>query len=364
MRALLLVVLVGCSRSQPSATVASASAAPVVADAGPPAPKRVELAETDFRGTFNGAKLVATLRAKDGIVTGSCFYEAFGADIPLRGTAKDDGTLVVSEMKGDAAVSTVTLTRAADGTLSGTWSTPQKSGPATLTPVVHAPGGTIEVATRPHVETSLAICGWNGSRYDREDWLKDVPKGPCRRASKAPVVLGLADRAFEKRLNDALFTDAKMAAPNNADGVGVDVTYTLPLSERGILSVVFTAKFSCGNVPDCSVDNWVDAHNWGASFGVTVAVDAGVIAKSPADFVDFSKVRPVVRGVLAAGFAQCVSAGPEEGWSVQGAVLGESGLSIEHDECVNHVHSDAWTLVPYAKLGPALKAGPFEAAWK
>jgi hypothetical protein len=121
MRTMALCFLVACARSQSSAALASASASVVAVAAAPLAPTKLEFGETDFRGDFNGAKVVATLRAKDGVVSGSCFYDAIGTDIQLSGTVKDDRTLVVSEMNGDAAVSTITVTRASDGALSGTW---------------------------------------------------------------------------------------------------------------------------------------------------------------------------------------------------------------------------------------------------
>jgi hypothetical protein len=47
-----------------------------------------------------------------------------------------------------------------------------------------------------------------------------------------------------------------------------------------------------------------------------------------------------------------------------GMALTEQGVSIRHDNCGNHVHSDGWEVVPYAQVRGALKTGsPFEQAW-
>jgi hypothetical protein len=49
---------------------------------------------------------------------------------------------------------------------------------------------------------------------------------------------------------------------------------------------------------------------------------------------------------------------------VMGVALTEQGISIRHDNCGNHVHSDVWDVVPYAQVRGALKTGsPFEPAW-
>jgi hypothetical protein len=234
-----------------------------------------------------------------------------------------------------------------------------------LTPVVHEPHGAVVVVTRKLRETSVAICGWNGSHYTKATWLTDKPRAPCRRSAKTPVVLGLADRAFEKTLNDTLASDAMMLPPNNPEGIGVDVDFAVSLAARGILSVVFTGQFVCGAIADCTIDGYADGHDFGASSGLSVAVDAGVIAKSPAEYIDLARARDIIHPVLVAGQAHCAGPTRDDALTVDGAVLEETGVSIEHDECVNHVHSHVWTLVPYAKLASALKNGsPFEAAWR
>lgn len=356
MRAVVLCLLVGCSKEPPSPTiVASASAAPSASAPAPP--PKVEFAESDFRGTFSGAKLVATLEAKPGTIAGSCFYESVGIDIPLKGTIAEDGTITMSELKGETPVSTITLKRDPDGTLSGTWKSGEKTGAATLAPVGYKPGDAITVATRFGDESSLALCGDGGG---------DKPKAACRRKTKAPVALGLADRAFEKKLNAALLDRAKMAPPANPEGIGVTTDYVVQLATHGVLSIVFVGNYECGAKKDCGVDAYVPGHKWYNTTSLTAAVDKGIIAKSYSEFVDFSKVVPLIKPIVASGFKMCVTSGPDNPLDgVTDAVLTERGVSWEHDNCGNHVHADAWDLIPYAKLGAALKPGsPFESAWK
>jgi hypothetical protein len=327
----------------------SASAAPAT---------KVEFSETDFQGTFNGAKLVATIEAKNNKVSGTCFYESVGTDIPLDGAIAADGTITLSELKGSTAVSTTTLTRASDGTLSGTWKTSEKSGPASLVPVSYTKGDKLAIATRLGDESSLALCG---------KFADEKPKAACRRKTKAPVVLGLTDRAFEKKLNDALAGLAKMAVPANPEGIGVTVDYTVHLAARGILSVAFLGNYVCGTaVKECGVDGYVPEHRWHETASLTAAVDASLIAKSYSDFVDFSKAAALIKPIVEGGFKRCVSSGPDDPVDgVTGAVLTETGVSVEYDNCGNHVHADAWAPIPYAKLSAALKAGsPYESAWK
>jgi len=350
-----LIALLACTKPQPPAPVAasasaSASAAPSIAQAA------IEFGETDFRGAFNGAKIVATLDARSKAIHGTLFYESVGTDIPLRGTIADDGTITLSEMKGETAISTTTLTRAADGTLSGTWKSGEKSGPATLAPIAYKPDEPILTVARHVDESSLALCG---------KFADEKPKAPCRRKARAPVVLGLADRAFEKKLNETLLERAKISPPANPEGIGVAVDYRIELAARGVLSIVFIGTFECGTVKDCGIDSYVPGHKWNQLRTLVAAVDASAIAKDYKDYVDFTKTRAAIKPIVANGFKMCVSSGPDDPVDgVVDAVPSEKGLAFAYDNCGNHVHSDAWETIPYAKLSGALKSGtPYEKAW-
>ena len=359
---LALLLVVACSRSQAMPAPAPSASSSASGSAALPS---VEFGETDFRGAFNGAKLVATLVAKSGAITGTCFYESVGTDIPLRGTVAPDGSIVVSELDGDKAVSTITLTRAADGALSGTWTKGDKSGAATLLPITRKAGEPVVIVTRPETDKSLAICGWDGHRFTSGNTEK--PAAPCFRKASAPVVLGLSDRAFEKTLDAALLASAKMNAFDNPVGVGVTVDYHAVLNARGVLSIVFDAKYSCGaGVKDCDVDAYAPGHNYGHETGFVVAIDGAAIAKSPADFIDLKKARAVIKPITDKGYAMCVASGTGDPLQeVMGAVLDDTGVRIEHDQCSNHVHTDQWDVIPYPKLDAALKNdSPFSAAWK
>ncbi len=358
----IVCLLTACSRTAPAPAPSPSSGAVAVPPASTPT---IEFGETDFRGTFNGAKLVATFDVKSGAASGSCFYESVGADIPLRGKVSDDGSLVLNELDGDKAVSTITLRRGADGTLSGTWSKGDKSGPAALVPVTRKPAEPVVVVTRQETDKSLAICGWDGRRFGNGDTEK--PSAPCIRRASVPVVFGLSDRPFQRSLNAALVAAAKMKAPDNPIGVGVVVSYAIAMNARGVLSIVLDGRFDCGPTnKDCELDAYLPGHNGGRSVGLTAAVDGASIARSPADFIDLAKARSTITPIIRSGFALCVTAGDEDPLQdVMGAVLADDGVRVEHDSCANHVHSDAWAIIPYAKVKPALKAdSPFAPAWK
>lgn len=355
-----LIALIACTKPQSGPAPVASTSTSTSTTAVEPVPSGVvaaiEFGEKDFRGSFNGAKVVATFAAKSKTIDGTLFYESVGTDIPLHGTIADDGAITLSEMKGTTAISTTTLTRAADGTLSGTWKSGDKSGPATLAPVAYKPGDPIVTVARHLDESSLALCG---------KFADEKPKAPCRRKAKAPVVLGLADRAFEKKLNETLLERAKIPPPANPEGIGVSTDYRIDLAARGVLSVVFVGTYECVGGKDCGVDGYVPNHKWNEMKTLVAAVDVGTIAKSYKDYVDFTKARAVIAPIVASGFKMCVSSGPDDPVDgVTDAVPSEKGLAFAYDNCGNHVHSDAWETIPYAKLSGALKSGtPYEKAW-
>jgi hypothetical protein len=352
----LLCLSMGCSRSQPPAARVTVDAATTSADSSAQSARVFDLEETDYRGAFNGAKVVATLEAKLRTVSGSCFYESVGTDIALSGAMDDAGVITFHELDGSRAVSTVTLERLADGTLSGTWSNGDASGPATLEPVRRAERGPVLVVTRLRKDRGIALCGKT----------EEKRKPPCWRDASVPMVLGLSNRPFERSINFALNMQSMMRLPENPEGIGATVTYSVVMNTRGILSIVSRGVFACSATrKDCDLDSYLPYHNRGRSIGLTAAVDAATIASSPGDFLDVGKARPTIQPILAFGFAMCVWGGDMPGPDLKGAVLGEKGVDIEYDLCANHVHSDAWRTVPYAELASALKSdSPFAPAWE
>jgi hypothetical protein len=275
MRHALFLALVACSRSPGAATLASAStvssASAPVADAAPVK----DLAETDYQGAFNGAKLYATFAASNGVVSGSLFYPAVGADISLEGTL--DGGLTLREVGKSGAVSTTTLAKDASGAFVGTWtSTAGKSGPAKLDPIARKAGEPALVVDRSVADKSDALCNRSGKSTPK-------PTAPCNRVGNAPVVLGLTDRAFQEKLDKRLLDAAKMTPPDNSVGLGVKVSWMATLNARGVLSIELNGAFvneeACSRGPrDCTgLDAFAPGHNYRTTTSVVAALDAGVI---------------------------------------------------------------------------------------
>ena len=291
--------------------------------------KPVEIAESDFRGTFNGATLYATVDAHDGIASGTCFYEDDGTDVPLRGAIDEHGVMMLQQVGDKGPVSSVTLTADATGAWTGTWKSADqsRSGTARLEPIARKPGDPVFVAART-------------IRQTRSD-------------TRVPVVLGLADRAFEKKLDDALLAKASVRAPAGSWRVTTD--YSVPLNERGYVSFEIISRYA---------DHASDKS--GGADGLTAAVDRQAIASTAADLIDVVKAKRLLVDMAERGYARCsTSLTDEHALDTIGAgVLTKTGVAIEHDTCDDHVHSPAWDELSFATLGSALRAGTaFEPFW-
>jgi hypothetical protein len=276
-----------------------------------------DVAFADYRGTFHGAKVYASFESRGGVASGSCFYEADGLDVTLRGGVDERGVLTVYEMGEKGPVSTVTLTSDASGAWSGTWASADasRSGPVKLEPIARARGAEVFVATR----------------HTRSDHI-DV---------RTPVVLGLGDRAFEKKLDDALESLAQTAATDV--GAWVSVDYLVPLNERGFVSIIVSARYAAEVRCDGSVPCI------GTASGLSAAVDNRAIATSTWDVVDPVKAAklPAARRLSATG------------------VLTRRGVSYLYDEIEDGVHAPAWDEISFDDVGGALRRGSaFEPLWK
>ena len=311
---LLIVAGVACRENDvaSSTTLTSADVRAPLHDRKPP-----DVAFGDYRGSFHGANVYASFDAKGGVASGNMFYEADGIDVTLRGGIDEHGVLVFSEMGDHGPVATVTLTSDPSGAWSGTWSSADssRSGPAKLEPIARTPGNEVFVATR----------------HTRRGHV-DV---------REPVVFGLGDRAFEKKLNDALATLTANAATDV--GTWVTVDYLVPFNERGFLSVIVTARYAS----EMRCDNGVSCI--GTSNGLSAAVDAHALATDLWDVVDPVKAKPFV----AAHRLSSVG------------VLTRRGVSFRYDEVEDGVHAPAWDEISFDDLGSALRRGSaFEPLWK
>ena len=288
-----------------------------------------DVAFADYRGTFHGANVYASFEARGGIASGSFFYEADGLDVPLRGGIDERGALVLGAFDDKGPISTVTLRSDPSGAWSGTWesSDASRSGVVKLEPIARSRGAEVFVATR----------------HTRRDHI-DV---------RVPVVLGLDDRAFEKRLDDMLQSLAQTAAADV--GAWVSVDYLVPLNERGFVSFIVTARYATevrceGGVP-CI----------GTASGLSAAVDSRAIATSVWDVVDPVKARrlPAARRLDASEHAPTAFGGSATG------ILTRRGVSFRYDEVEDGVHAPAWDEISFDDLGSALRRGsPFEPLWK
>jgi hypothetical protein len=344
----------------PTATTTTASTA-TVQQVPPVLPKSRDVVETDFRVVFNGAPATATLVVRAGVATGKLFYDGIGVDIELVGTLDAAGRLTVNERVGAATVSTTMLFETAGRQWTGIWrkSDGSASGPATLKPVARSAGDPVAVATRHVHVRSEKICH-----------SVTKPRAPCRRDARIPVVLGLADRAFSKQVNDRLAALAAFDPPSNDTGLGVNVSYAVVLNERGFLSVTFNgeyqAELACeAKRADCEgVYQYTHAGN--AATGVTVAVDRGEIASNATDYLTLggANARRELGAVVMRGVAKCVTAPDKPLADISRALLTPLGVSILYDRCSMHVHEYRWDVVPYGRLRDALRtASPFAEVW-
>jgi hypothetical protein len=309
---LLVVAFVAC-RTEGGVDTTTITSAPVAA------PERTmpDLVELDYRGRFHGANVYVTFGSRGRVASGSCFYEADGADVPLRGGLDERGVLTLEEMGEDGPVSNVTLTKDAGGAWSGTWESADasRSGAAELEPIARRSGQPVLVAAR-HTKPRDAV---------------DV---------RTPVVLGLADRAFERKLNAALAEMTDVIAPRGASAA-VTVDYGVPLDERGFVSFVMTSRYA-SELP-CGGGLCI-----GDTRGLTAAVDARAIADDVWDVVDPVKARPLVASRKL---------GPV-------GVLTRRGVSFRIDELEEGVRAPLWDEIPYDELGASLRRSPFEMLWK
>jgi hypothetical protein len=309
--ALLFFAAIGACREEDAVSTTTLTSATLVASM----PPDVEFA--DYRGTFHGAKVYASFESRGGVASGSCFYEADGLDVTLRGGLDERGVLTFYEMGEKGPVSTVTLTSDPSGAWTGTWESgdASRSGVAKLEPITRTPDGEVFVATRH-------------TRRDRVD-------------VRAPVVLGLGDRVFEKRLNDALASLVQDAAEDVDTWVTVD--YLVPLDERGFVSIIVNARYA--NEVRC--DGGVSCI--GTASALSAAVDARALARDVWDVVDPAKAKPII----AARHLSSVG------------LLTRRGVSFRYDEVEDGMHAPAWDEISFDDLGASLRRGsPFEPLWK
>jgi hypothetical protein len=314
----LFFVVVACQgeRATPDAitTTSAVLASNDVTGSGP-----ATIPEADYRGTFNGANVYVTFGAHGTIASGFCFYDAFGADVPLRGAVDEHGVVMLQEMDEKGPASSITLERDGSGVWFGTWTShdESRSGSARLEPLVRHAGEPVFVATR-HVEVTRAgRCGatWNPA------------PSACDVSARVPVVLGLTNRVFEHALNQKLASLADMRPPA---GDGALIDYEVPLNARGLVSFEISAHW-----------RGPAAQEGNAAAGLTAAVDVGKIADDVDDFVDVPKAR-VDHDLLV---------------HARGAVLTDTGVAI--------LDGSTWRDLAFTKLAGAMRAGtPFTSAWK
>lgn len=276
-----------------------------------------DVAFADYRGTFHGANVYASFEARGGIASGSFFYEADGLDVPLRGGIDERGALVLTAMGEKAPISTVTLRSDPSGAWSGMWASADasRSGAAKLEPIAYTRGGEVFIATR----------------HTRRDHI-DV---------RTPVVLGLGDRVFEKKLDDALQSLAQTAATDV--GAWVSVDYLVPLNERGFVSIIVNSRYAA----EVRCDGGVPCI--GTASGLSAAIDGRAIMTNVWDVVDPVKARKLegARRLSATG------------------VLTRRGISYLYEEIEDGVHAPAWDEISFDDLGGALRRGSaFEPLWK
>src|SRR6185312_17076250 len=191
-----------------------------------------------------------------------------------------------------------------------------RSGSARLEPLVRHAGEPVFVATRRAEIPSATRCG--------SPW---AASSSCEVTARVPVVLGLANRAFEHALDDRLASRADMRPP---PGDGAVIDYVVPLNAHGFVSFEISARWT-----------GPAAHGGGQAAGLTAAVDAGEMADDVDDFVDVPKARDQA-DVLA---------------HAHGAVLTDNGLAL--------LVGGRWRDLAFPKLEGAMRAGtPFSGAWR
>ncbi len=321
----LCIALVACRGQDATPAVAVAEAPSLDGNTdGPPS----AVAEADYRGDFAGASVYATFEAHGTIASGTCFYDAYGTLVPLQGGIDEHGEVMLEEMSEAGPVSTIRLARDASGAWYGTWSSEDETrrGLARLEPLVRRTGEPVFVATRQVHVPSAARC--------RSKWTTS-----CGTDARVPVVLGLADRAFERKLDERLLGLATFSPPA---GVGASVDYDVPLNERGFVSFEISARFGDGQ---------------GEKAGLTAAVDEDAIASDLTAFVDVPKARRALDALVGDSCEGGALA------HVHDAVLGERGLRVLVDGC-DGARSERWRDLGFARLAGALRAEtPFDAAW-
>jgi hypothetical protein len=301
----------------------------------------------DVRGAFNGANLWGTLEALGGAVKGVCFYEKWGVDIPLEGSIDAKGRMVLSERGPSGPLSTITLKRVGERSWGGTWQKAGEAstGPAEIERIVRGAGEAVVVAKKRIHERTRELC----CSPEAPETSPGVPgSAPCEVEAQVPFVLGLTDRAFQKSLNQELARMAKVSP----EGRSLTVAYSIPMNERGFVSFAFEVNylggFVCGNTTSHLA-------------GLTAAIDARVVARTAADYLDLKRAHAELRAIYQRGMKNCAA------WSDPAedpvAVLTADGILISYDNCANHVHADDWEKLPFRRVRSALRQSAFEAAW-
>lgn len=318
MRLFPLVFLAIAACEPDAATSVRSTSATIHAAASP------DLEEADYRGTFHGANVYVTIESHGALASGSCFYETDGADVPLRGAIDERGVLTLEELDDRRAISTITLSGGANGVWTGTWKSADTSraGLVRLERITRREGAPVLVATR-HLE---------------------------RRAGDArvPVVLGLADRVFERKLNEELAASSKRASTATFD-------YVVPLNEHGFVSFEITGKYLC-DVGPCTEKRT----------GVTAAVDAHEVATDASALIDMVKARTLLVDVVKGGNDACAKMLDDDRALalVHSGILTQRGVSILYERCDEGSATRARELT-FAELGPSLRSeSAFAPAWR
>ncbi len=314
MKRLTLLVLVAACHGQPQSSAKVASVPqPLVS-----APSWDD-GELDYEGSFDGAKLHATLDHRASEVHGALFYDAYGARIAVSATF-DGTTLVLHELEKGRPISTTMLARTAQGSFSGEWSKGDKRGAATLAPL------TAPTVVVRHEKTHTRC---EGERYD------DGSIAPVKAIAslEIPVAMGLADRALERSLDDAFVSRARALVPKCP--LGIEVTAHVVLEAHGFLGVVFSALYTA----DEHIGLYAYTHTSGTNASLIADLEGKRIFTTFDEVVSRKKIpASIVREVRDAN-ALCVSVADDPLDLVTAFVPTTDGAEVCFDTCSNHAHS-------------------------
>lgn len=302
------------------------------------------LADRDFQGSFNGARVFGTLRVAGSAVEGTLFHQQSGVDIPVKGALRN-GVLTLRELERGRSDRTVTL-RSNGNIWSGSWKNGRRRGNAWIAFLQRRPGEPVVVATRTHRTTSSPCEG-------------QVSDGGTRKVRavttvRIPVVLGLANRTFERELDARLQADAEQFQAMTCP-VGVDVSFRVVLNTRGFFSVIFDER----NVAGPGICVACETFHENDAAGLTAAVDAGFIAHMR-DFVDPDRLGAALPHGMRDATEQCVAGDqqPVDPVTLLDAfVLTARGADYCYRWCVNHMSGSRCGRISYQRLRPALEPG-------